>query len=252
MSDGTPWWSLRSALPVIPQDKVVKYGARTIIMSLVLVLSLIGALLWTVFGVDPSRKSPAQFGGVEYPATVEAVLSQCGNVFVFDPPASYYGVFDTPDVMAQLDREADVEIPEHPMIVPVYGYMSGEGTLDQKVYTDANVPPRSQLLRAMYEGYTIVWFSPSLDEAARASLKMDLASYDKVVAVEWNAGELPLDRKYAFSTWNVSQSCLVWDTEVFDQFLTFVKDHPETRPESESPPEAVVVDGRLPDINPPR
>lgn len=251
-----PWWASNSYAALVP-DKVSRYTIGSVFSSVAVVLVLVAVIGWTIWGVDPSRPKQSQFeGGMEYPATVEAVLNQCGNTFAFEAAREHYGVFSSKDLQESLLKGESYEIPTHPMIVPVYGYMSEEPAdevFEQKMYKHSDAPTRSQLLRAMWDGAVVVWHSPAISNEEEARLSMSIRPYDNIIAVEWAGGELPLGRKYAFSTWGISQSCQNWDEEVFSQFLSFIEEHPQYTKKGQEPPEAILTDeGLLHDIDPAR
>ena len=257
--ESTPWWT---EIPGVSNQEVTngknirKHSFGSITSSLLLVLSFVAIVGWTIWGVDPARPTTGQYQSVEYPASVEAVLSQCGNTFTFDPDSEHYGVFDPDEIIANAGLEStSVEVPDHPMIVPVYGYMTewdeGKSLLDKNSYTDDDIPARSRILRSMWDGNVVIWHSVGISDEEKARIAMVTRSTPNVVSVEWIGGELPLGRKFAFSTWNVSQSCERWDNEVFEQFLTFVEENPRFAAPTDEPPNAVLDEnGMLQKIEP--
>lgn len=253
-----PWWGLNTRKPVLGDKSVRKYDPRVILVGVVLTVAIVGTLLWSLVGVNLSRPMKSSYY-IEYPSSIDSVLTGCGSHFAFTPSKDQYGVFDSPEVIDLLDETFIVDVPVHKMIVPAYGYMSG-GDRDltkQKVYSAKDAPPRSEVLRAMYDGMQVIWFDGRISASERERLVDFIESgnpeYDDVIAIEWtDERPLPLGRAYGFSAWNVTQSCANFAPEIFDEFRTFVETHPEYTPVSPIPPNAKVgSNGKLVPIDDP-
>lgn len=251
------WWAKNSTQGTYAKKQIRRYDLSTVLTALSILAIVMGGMIWTVIGADPNRARSGQFESLEHPASIGAVLSQCGDIFTFDPPSHHYGVHDSDEMIEKLGGQVpEQDIPVHPMIVPVYGYMTEEVHLTETMYNFANAPTRSEVLRALYDGKIVLWYSPALTDVEKGTLSTYLNTSphrDRLVAIEWVDEELPLGRHYAFSTWNVSQSCLRWDSNVLDEFIEFVDEHPEFQPVETDPPNAPLNDeGQLHEIDPDR
>lgn len=251
------WWAKDSSYNAYAKKQIRRYDLSTVLTAFSILAIVMGGMVWTVVGADPNRVTTGQFESNEHPTSIGAVLNQCGDIFTFDPPSHHYGVYNSDEVIEQLGEQVpEKELPLHPMIVPVYGYMTEEARLTETMYSFANAPDRSEVLRALYDGQIVLWYSPALTDAEKGALSTYLNTSphrDRLVAIEWVDEALPLGRQYAFSTWNVSQSCLRWDSTVLDDFVDFVDTHPEFRPDEDTPPDALLTDeGQLHEIDPPR
>lgn len=166
-----------------------------------------------------------------YPANLRSIATSCGDIFQFAPDEKDYGIIP----QSVLDQETPV-IPDHPMTIPVYGYMSPDLiTRDQVRFYgpgESNIPTKQQLLRAMYDyGTIVIWYdslkipAPTLNE-----IHDYVGTHFNVVAIPWTGKILPYGRLLAYSTWGNSQSCNTWAPAVLDEFMEFSATHTLSRP----------------------
>lgn len=205
-----------------------------------------------VFGINPNQATTTQFGATEYPASLGSLASGCGDLYLFNPDPSQYGIIPE-EVKA---NEGVVNIPVHlNSTIPVYGYMSAEplGASQIRFYTKDELKEpisREQILRTMYENdTTVVWYTDDIAPDDYQVLKEYVDSHENILATKWEYPSLviPQDRKIAFSTWGMSQTCEYWTDINFEKFQEFKKEH--KIPKASTIPEAKLNDnGLLPEI----
>lgn len=244
------WWandekieneSKKPAKALRPSNgKGMIFGSAALIAALTT-----GLITATFFKPNPYAPHPSQFQSIEYPASVEAVITECGSIFRFDPPARHYGQF--PEGFFDSERGPNTQerlVPEQPMSVPAYGYMSNESPQNFPDFIEPNakeIPTKQQILRMMWDGMMIIWYLPASGAGADAkgindaetinSIKRYVESNDNVIAVPWgNDRPLPQDRRIAFSMWNTTQSCKLWNSGVADEFQSTEKQLRQERP----------------------
>lgn len=197
---------------------------------------------------------------ITLPINATGILSQCGDYFTFNPDEDKYGV-----VPEEYDKNY---IPVPDMIVPVYGFMADK-TFDveaaMKLPQGENPYLLSDINRALWEGHTFIWTYNELSADAHQYAK-DYAdkwneTHDKkVIVLTWKGKQglpqdskprpqtsesLPQDREFAFSSWNISQSCETFSDDTFEEFMEKSNEHNAER-DIETLPVAKLVDGELP------
>lgn len=241
MSEKT-WWGADETEDV-PQDVATvrpKNNKLSIIGSLamiaVLTASLVGA---TFYKPNPYAAHPGAFGSIEHPATVEGVINECGPIFEYTPRSTHYG--EIPVGYTKPANGMVKQIPVQPMVVPAYGYMAnGETKLGDKVdhffsIERKDVPTNEQVLRLMWEGWTVIWYLPPIADrthltahdlettfnpATVEAIKIYAEKHDKVIALPWKESKpLPLNRNMGLSRWASTQSCGVWNSSIVDEFI---------------------------------
>lgn len=254
MSNQQPWWA-----DTTPQTqdstlspKINRHGVIWVVVSFVLIIaSMITAL---VFGPNPDAVKEGQYQSTVYPADTESLIAGCGDTFAFSPPAKNYGAL--PDdffVDPNSDSPRKRNVPKHPMVVPAYGYFINNDNIkfEQKFYTEQDLPviesredrmpgiQRPEYLKLMWDGWKIIWYKPSADEATKQSISEFVNSQENVVALPWTNSEtevdLPAGRSFAFSAWNTTRSCGLWDSDVAGKFVIFADDYNKTRDRMDIP-----------------
>lgn len=267
------WWGEVEQGPDAPDASSVrpKNNKASIIGSLTLVAFLTAGLVGaTFYKPNPYAERPGIFNSIEHPATVEGVINECGSIYEYDPFARHYGQIPVGYTISPEGKRIEREIPVHPMIIAAYGYMANDETkLGDKVdpfYSTerTDVPDREQILRLMWEGWTVIWYLPPIIDRSNLTadeientfnpttvedIKAYAEKHDKVIAVPWKeAKELPRSRNMGISRWGVTQSCGVWSSSVVDEFINSDKSNSKPRPEE--PPFAQVDEkGNLNEIN---
>lgn len=247
-ASSTPWWAANSKLSTYSTNQVRTHSAGAIAVTLLLG-SIVFFLVFLAFAnTNPTAPKKSEWGSVEHPVSVQAVIAQCGNIFTFDAADEHYGTYEAEAV-------PDSGVPQHPMIVPAYGFMSQEGLAEDKPFYGADeVLETPAVLRSLYAGKTIIWYDPSrVSESYAAEMRVQLSSSEDVIIAPWNyEREIPRDRRFAFSSWRVTMSCMDWNPQVFEEYLTFLHEHPEFAPsDPENPPAAPLTNsGKLFEIRP--
>lgn len=178
-------------------------------------------LVGSALTVEPrSTPKTQEDGSITLPISAKGILSQCGDYFTFNPDETRYGV--VPD-----EYEKDY-IPVPPMRVPVYGYMA-DTAFDAEAATKLPQGENSYLIsdinRALWEGHTFIWTAKGLPAEAHQYSKDYAETWNathdkKVIVLTWNdEKELPQNRKFAFSSWNISQSCETFSDDTFAEFM---------------------------------
>lgn len=237
------WWSDKQT-GLIPQKSIRQHDAGSIAIATTFFIFLFGVILWTIFGsLEGSGVKPSTDNSLQHSVNVDAVLSQCGDIYTFTPEEWQYGIIPSDTTATVLG------IPNHPMRVPVYGYMKEEGLPEGRFFRSPSLPSREEALRSMWDGTVVIWFVPEISEEILNQIKLTVSQYDNVVAMEWaprDGGNLPMKRNFGFSGWNVSQSCMQWDENVFNDFMQFVNTYEGVGVQEGTPPLGQLDDeGRL-------
>ena len=257
------WWGEEDQGKEVPDSSLVrpKNNKVSIVGSLALVLALTAGLVTaTFYKPNPYAERPGIYNSIERPATVEGVINECGPIFEFSPMARHYGQIPVGYTLSPQGETIERAIPLHPMGLPAYGYMANdENKLGENVDSffsveRKDVPDRQQVLRLMWEGWTVIWYLPPIvdrsnltaDEIENTfnpttieSIKSYAEKHDKVIALPWKESKpLPMNRNMGISRWGTTQSCGVWSNSIVDEFINTDKNTPDSRPEE--PPVARV------------
>ena len=225
------------------------YRGTKLVISGIL-LAGVGALLFGALS-QPAHNvvTSSAYGSSTLPASADAILTKCGDVFLFDSEEKWSGT---------VSDDYKEKIPRHPMLVPVYGYMSDSpfdqsklntGTLTESVYT------YPEILRAMWEGNHIIWVGGEYTAEGYEYLTNYAAEWneihdDKVVVTAWDFEYgMPGNRDVAFGDWEASQTCESFSESSFEDFQEVVQENTSPR-DFQNPPAAVLVNNLLPIIDP--
>lgn len=267
------WWGEVEQGPDAPDASLVrpKNNKASIIGSLTLVAVLTAGLVGaTFYKPNPYAERPGIFNSIEHPATVEGVINECGSIYEYNPPARHYGQIPVGYKLSPQGERVERNIPVHPMLIPGYGYMANDETkvgdnVDHFFSTErTDVPDREQILRLMWDGWTVIWYLPPIIDRSNLTadeientfnpttieaIKSYAEQHDKVIAVPWKGPkDLPMNRNMGISRWAVTQSCGVWSNSVVDEFINQDKSNPKPRPK-EPPFAQVNEEGNLNEIH---
>lgn len=263
------WWA-KDDDTATPSEEPVKSlrpsnGKGMIFGSVALIAALTAGLFTaTFFKPNPYAPHVGQFQSMEYPASVEAVITECGAIFNFEPSPRHYGQFPEGFFDSEAGKNTRERlVPEQPMIIPAYGYMSNKAPDNFPAFIgtdEEKQPSKNQLLRMMWEGTMVIWYLPASGSGENAngindaetlnSIKRFAESHDNVIAVPWsNDRQMPLNRRIAFSMWNTTQSCKLWNSGVAEEFIAAEKNIRKERP-VEPPYAPLDEEGELFIINP--
>lgn len=210
---------------------------RTKLLILISLFTIIGLMC---FGVarQSSRFSPeaGPLGSTAYPATITGLTNQCGPYYDFTTSAKNYGT---------IPKNYIGPVPISGSSVPMIGYMSdspfkqeGNG-IYEKTFNGYSL---DQILRAEWQGYTIVWYEKNLDKATFNYMKKEVLKQNskgsKLLLMPWffdNGRTIPNGRDFAYSTWGFSQSCTLYSNEALQEFQDASKDHHVKR-DADNPP----------------
>lgn len=270
-----PWWSQENTEVEEPEVSKVrpKNNKLTIIGSVALVTLLTGGLIAATFTKsNPYAAHPSQYESTLHPATVRGVINECGGIFAYSPPARFYGTLPDEFFPGEEGNEEPRQTQKHPMIVPAYGYMAPADKVPEAIphffdTSSKTVPSREQVLRMMWDGWTILWYVPPIPDRSNLTadeientfnpetieaIKQYAGKHEKMVALPWReTNPLPRDRNLAIATWGVTQTCKLWDPALVDEFLAKKDDLTPIR--SVEPPMAKLnEDGDVYPINPDR
>lgn len=270
------WWGEEKAGETTPEVARVrpKNNKISIIGSVALVSLLTAGLVGaTFYKPNPYAERPGIFNSIEQPATVEGVINECGSIFKYDPQAQHYGQIPVGYDQASKENPTGKPVPLQPMIVPAYGYMAnGENKIGDKVdhffsVERKDVPDNQQVLRLMWEGWTVIWYLPPIADRSNLTanelettfnpstieaIQLYAEKHDKVIALPWKESKpLPMNRNMGISRWGVTQSCGVWSNTLVDEFINSDKSKPSTRP-AEPPVAKLDESGTLYEINVPQ
>lgn len=269
MTDST-WWSTQDeqsahSTPGVSPGKrnptLSSTPARvvTAVMCLVTAFVVAASGYVTLFGAGRFDVTVGPYGSVAHIPTTEAVVGGCGYIFMFDPDPTAYGVFDPADITPQASGR--IRVPRAPMVVPVYGYMSEQPAQPGFYGVEDDTPGHQQILRAMWDGVTVVWYDTRVGADDLGVVKRWVDAND-AIGVPWTnhtlglpstlkGNDIPDERRFAFSTWGVSQSCLVFSDFIASTFLERAQPHSEAIRRTVEPPSAHVnEEGKLAPIYP--
>jgi hypothetical protein len=229
----------------------------TLIASLVAACSV---LLTTAITAEPrSTPQTGDYNAIVLPTSSKGILSQCGDYYTFNPAKQFYGV--VPDAY---DKDF---IPTPPMSVPVYGFMVDRAFPVEealKAKQGENKYTAADINRALWEGHSFIWMDMRTAPETYTYVQDYANNWNKthekkVIALSWTGDiaatakegkpvekRLPLGREFAFSSWNISQSCMSFSEAAFEEFLEYAEQHNAIRATSPVPVATLSADGSLP------
>lgn len=203
-------------------------------------LTIVGVMVGLLaMSPDPTAPYESQFSSMVTPPLALETVGQCGGTFEFDAPEEFSGVipegfFDNPNGPGTIRRS----VPNDPMIVPAYGYFLKPQSAPTVRFIASkdidSVPEPMEYLGYMWDGWSIIWYDPDVEENAENAVKryIDDAGDSKVMAMPWNKPQdipLPLGRHFGFSAWETTMSCELWDARIADKFLSVVEGKQKSR-----------------------
>lgn len=235
------WWASIETNKSLDVPKIIQQNRRgtlAIVFSFVLIISLM--LVTLIFSPDPYAPKPGDFKSTVYATSTEGVVSECGDIFVFKINPDNFGYLSK-DFFQDSTTHNPVarNIPNQPSIVPAYGYFYDvEPEVTQKFYSIsdtkavATLTDSKLLNHLLYNGTKVIWYDSTVDAAAIASIKKFVTDTPSVIALPWvYEKKMPLNRRFAFSAWGITQSCGLWNTNMASTFNQFSEDHKIDRPQ---------------------
>jgi len=219
---------------------------------------VLGGLVVATYNV-PSQNAvtKGQFGSTMYSSSLTATANSCGETFRFKTNESLYGEIPQ-EFYAKPNDDNTFNIPKHPMIVPVYGYMSSRPLSAEQVRfyaddEDYQEVPIQVVLRTMWDYDTkVIWYGDKATSGDIYNIEQYVKTHSNVLALPWKSETpIPLQRNIAFSSWGISQSCGTWDETVFNEFTKFAEDNP-VKHEDTPPVSKLSKYGKLYPIDPGR
>lgn len=237
-----------------------KHGPLTIFAAFTVVI--LGMITFIVVGPNPMSAYASEFGSTSYPSSAEGIVSECGDTFTFNPDQMYYGYVPN-DFYLSKDGKSIVprNIPQPPISVPAFGYMSEKSPfLSKNFYRDTNldrseIPNAEQAKRMLWDGKFIIWYKSDVAPTVLTGIQNFVNTNPNVYAFPWldSTKNIPLDRNIAFSGWNTSRSCKIWNENIAQEFVAFAQERNILDDRSANPPKARILDnGELSLINIPR
>lgn len=221
------------------------YGSYKITLMAAL-FAACSVLVTTAITAEPrSTPKAGEYSSTIIPTNSTGILSQCGDYFTFDGKKEFHGVI--PD-------EYDKDIPVHQMIVPVYGYMlQSPFSVDDALKMEQGKNPYAieEINRALWEGHSFIWVGPNVPAETYNFIQSYANEYNKthdkkVITLTWNGKKnLPMGRDFAFSSWNISQSCMSFSEDAFEEFLGQAQTHNAGRDINVLPLATLTADGVL-------
>lgn len=186
---------------------------------LTLFIVLAGVAIAVANGLpDASKPKPGPQDSMSYPAPIKDVLHGCGDIYLFNtPPKRNYGVI--PSDLSGYD------VPLVPTRIQAYGYMSAQPwQKNQQRFYAANskgIPDNVQLMRAMWQGYYVVWYDKDNASTVQVKyLKRLTQTTPNLIVLPWmETNRMPMGRSYSMATWNISQSCESIEDKTVIEFL---------------------------------
>lgn len=222
------------------------------ITLLTALIAACSALVTTAITAEP-RSIPVsgENSSIVIPTNSTGILSQCGDYFTFNPSSDYYGVVP--------DEYKKDSIPVPKMITPVFGFMVDvpfDTDKAMKVKRGENPYQTGAINRALWEGHTFIWVNKTVEQETYNFVKSYSETWNsthsnKVIPLTWTDSKrgLPMGRDFAFSSWNISQSCMSFSEEAFEEFMAQSIESNAGRDVEEPPMAKLLADGSLPNIN---
>lgn len=220
---------------------------------------LLAGIFIAIFGVlfsltinIPNNLEPhdSDFSSIEHPANINASMNKCGSIFYFKTAPIWFGT---------IPENYGKPVPTAPMNLPAYGYM------DEQPFDMGHVGvypktfegfPETTIYRALWEGVTIIWYNPAITDSNYQAIEVialnKIQAGQKLMVLPYNIElkQIPLERNFATSAWGVTQSCLIFNEDVYDEFAIF-KDTVYSERNMQSPPVASFDEtGALREIKP--
>lgn len=258
MKQENPWWT---KLPVSTLESrpvnAASYHRGIYGVVAAFTLIIVAMVSFLVLGPDTQQPRANAANSISYPGDTASLIAQCGDTFTFNPERRHYGALPDDFFKDPNGGPGYIErrIPIPPMGVPAYGYFSNEDGIkfDKKFYISAeqsDTPQRSEYLKLMWDGWTIIWYDTKTDRMTTDAIAEFVNTHDKVVAMPWNLEvKIPQERAFAFSAWNTTRTCGLWDSDVAQQFIDFATEQNNARNKNDIPIVKLDADGEIPVIN---
>jgi hypothetical protein len=219
------------------------------------ILGVISVLTIATVNISPQLAAVAgDYGSTIYPASIRAVSNSCGDIFAFEPDENFFGEIPA-EFLDPENVKSDIPISTHPMIVPVYGYMSPAplAKTDIHFYPAEGFMeiPYATILRTMYDLDTaVIYYDSGVPAGDLIAVQQYALENPNTLVVPWTFEDsLPLKRELAYAVWGISQTCGTWDEDVFTEFRLFTEENTVSRP-SPAPAAKLTDDGYLQIITP--
>lgn len=239
-----PWWKDIPADPASAEEtaKLKRNQKGPFFIFAAFSLIVICMVAFLSIGPDPAAPHKGDFQSVAYPSSAEAIVTECGETYRFNPAPEFYGYVPNSFFLNEDGTSyTPKRITSHPMIVPAFGFMSEQSPILAKNYyteSETETPNREQVLRLMWEGKVIIWYVPDVDGATKAAMRTYANDNSNVVILPWKSDrDLPYDRKFAFSSWTITKSCALWNKSVANSFQSFAAENTPER-DFKNPPVA--------------
>lgn len=235
------WWASIETNKSLDVPKIIQQNRRgtlAIVFSFILIISLM--LVTLIFSPDPYAAKPGDFNSTVYATSTEGVVSECGDTFVFNINHDNFGYLSKDFFQDSATKNPVARnIPNQPSIIPVYGYFyDAEPEVTKKFYDIADTKALTTLTDSkflnhlLYNGTKVIWYDSTVDAPTISSIKKFVADTPSVIALPWIYDKkMPLNRRFAFSAWGISQSCGLWNTSMASAFNKFSEDHKIVRPQ---------------------
>lgn len=210
---------------------------KTKIVLATILLVIFGLLVTSTMNLPNNLQAKeSDYNAIEYPPNIEASINGCGSIFYFRIADIWYGT---------IPEGYTKEIPEAPMLLPTYGYMSSTPFNNEQIgvygknFQGFDMPT---VLRALWDGVTIIWYTPNISDENYKALEQiatkRIQSGEKLMVLPYTFKnkQIPLGRSFATSTWGVTQSCSIFNEQVYQDFLEFKDESSYSLRDKENPP----------------
>jgi hypothetical protein len=172
---------------------------------------LVAGMSWVLAETEVRDVELTNFGFYAHKQTTDALIGGCGPIYraPLDASQSESGTVPAKDKAGISNRLT------YSTVVPMFGeFWDDPAPADQSFWSrsEPETPNPENLLRNMWDGEMVVYYTAAVDEAAlkvlhdvlvlRPELDLKVVPWDSTVR-----GPLPQNRHIAFATWNASQSC---------------------------------------------
>lgn len=243
---------------------MLPYTRSKLIILLTVLVGISILLVATLLQPSTQDLKAASYDARTQNPTPNAILSQCGDIWYFDPPTKWYGT---------IPAGYTGTIPTAPMLIPVYGYMTLEpfnlDSYEQQTWVPGekreNPYSWEQTLRALWEGYTIIWAASTLPDEAYLYLLEYADTQPRTIVLPYTYENLdpaiqdfyqnrtpflPENRLIAFSVWGASQSCNAFSETTLTDFKNNTTQILPARDTNNPPPAELNQNGNLNPITP--
>lgn len=224
-----PWWAQASTQPHLTRRNIRYRTWQGVLTKVALVMLVVSGTWWVLDSSEVRDVEPVAGNGLAYRQTNNALIGGCGPIYTFSDAESRSGIVSEYTTNGAANRQ------NYDTIVPMYGPFWDAPLTQKKTFwarTDKNLPLPENLLANQWQGDLVVYYSASATADEVETLRQVATGYYdtdeqmqnlRLRVVPWveERGRLPEGRKFAFVTWNHSQTCHQFIAPALGDFREF-------------------------------